>query len=59
MEQLGLEATHADVGLLALFWQAGFVVKIVMLGLIAASVWTWAIVIEKIIAYYIEDFVGG
>ncbi|AJY47186.1 protein TolQ [Martelella endophytica] len=50
MEQLGLEAT-ADVGLLALFLQAGLIVKIVMLGLIAASVWTWAIVIEKIIAY--------
>ncbi|TCT37295.1 protein TolQ [Martelella mediterranea] len=51
MEQLGLEAAHTDVGLLALFWQAGLIVKLVMLGLIAASVWTWAIVIEKIIAY--------
>ena len=51
MEQLGLEATTANVGLLALFLQAGLIVKIVMLGLIAASVWTWAIVIEKIIAY--------
>ncbi|AMM83826.1 protein TolQ [Martelella sp. AD-3] len=51
MEQLGLEAAHADVGLLALFMQAGLIVKLVMIGLIAASVWTWAIVIEKIIAY--------
>nr|WP_272211830.1 protein TolQ [Marinicella sp. W31]MDC2877718.1 protein TolQ [Marinicella sp. W31] len=51
MEQLGLEAAHADVGLLALFLQAGMIVKLVMIGLIAASVWTWAIVIEKIIAY--------
>ncbi|WP_176085522.1 protein TolQ [Martelella sp. HB161492] len=51
MEQLGLDATTANIGLLALFWQAGLIVKIVMLGLIAASIWTWAIVIEKFIAY--------
>ncbi|WP_137388165.1 protein TolQ [Rhodoligotrophos defluvii] len=40
-------AQHADYSLLALFWQAHIVVKIVMLGLIAASIWTWAIVFEK------------
>jgi len=27
--------------------QAGFVVKLVMLGLIGASIWTWAIVVDK------------
>ena len=36
-----------NVSLLGLFMQAHFVVKLVMLGLIAASVWVWAIVYEK------------
>ena len=35
----------ATMSPLALFMQADIVVKIVMLGLIAASVWTWAIII--------------
>ncbi|WP_342640841.1 protein TolQ [Rhodoligotrophos ferricapiens] len=40
-------AQQADYSLLSLFLQAHIVVKIVMLGLIAASIWTWAIVFEK------------
>jgi len=51
MEQVGLAAAHTDVSLWSLFMQAGLVVKLVMLGLIAASVWTWAIVIDKYLAY--------
>lgn len=51
MEQVGLAAATTDVSLWSLFMQAGIVVKIVMLGLIAASVWTWAIVIDKYLAY--------
>jgi len=39
------------VTLWGLFMQAGFVVKLVMLGLIAASVWTWAIVVDKTVTY--------
>jgi len=31
--------------------QAGLVVKLVMLGLIGASIWTWAIVIDKVMSY--------
>ncbi len=31
--------------------QAGWVVKLVMLGLVVASVWTWAIIVDKIVAY--------
>jgi biopolymer transport protein TolQ len=50
MEQVGLEAAH-NVTLWGLFMQAGFVVKLVMLGLIAASVWTWAIVVDKTVSY--------
>ncbi len=50
MEQVGLEAPH-NVTLWGLFMQAGFVVQLVMLGLLAASVWTWAIVIDKTMSY--------
>ncbi len=35
----------ASMSPLALFWQADWVVKAVMLGLLAASVWTWAIIL--------------
>ena len=38
----------ADLSLFALFWAADWVVKAVMLGLLAASIWTWAIIIEKL-----------
>jgi biopolymer transport protein TolQ len=34
-----------------MFWQAHFVVKVVMLGLIAASVWGWAIIIDKLFLF--------
>ena len=50
MEQVGLEAA-GSVSLWGLFIQAGFIVKLVMLGLIAASVWTWAIVVDKSLSY--------
>lgn len=36
------------MSLWGLFWQAGFVVKLVMVGLLGASIWTWAIIIDKI-----------
>ncbi|MCK3779017.1 protein TolQ [Sinorhizobium chiapasense] len=51
MEQVGLAAATHDVTLWSLFMQAGFVVKLVMLGLISASVWTWAIVVDKTLNY--------
>ena len=37
----------ADLSPWALFLQADIVVKLVMLGLLAASVWSWAIIIER------------
>ncbi len=46
MEQAALGAV-SEVSLWSLFMQAGIVVKLVMLGLLSASVWTWAIVIDK------------
>ncbi len=51
MEQMALAAPGGDHSLWALFWQAGWVVKLVMLGLIVASVWTWAIIVDKILGY--------
>jgi biopolymer transport protein TolQ len=38
----------SDLSLWGLFLQADWVVKLVMLGLLLASVWVWAIVFEKI-----------
>ena len=36
-----------EVTLWGMFWGAHFVVKLVMLGLLAASIWSWAIIINK------------
>jgi biopolymer transport protein TolQ len=43
VQQLG------DISVWHLFWQAGVVVKLVMLGLAFASIWCWAIILEKFI----------
>lgn len=37
-----------DLSLWSLFLQADWIVKLVMLGLIAASIWVWAVVFEKV-----------
>ena len=39
----------ADLSLIGLFWRADAVVKAVLLILILASFWCWAIIVEKII----------
>jgi biopolymer transport protein TolQ len=49
--QSALPLTSSDLGLLTLFWQAHWIVKLVMLGLIIASIWVWAIVIDKLFLY--------
>ncbi|GAB4360178.1 MAG: protein TolQ [Oricola sp.] len=51
MEQIGLAAPGGELSLWALFIQAGFVVKLVMIGLLAASVWSWAVMIDKTLAF--------
>jgi len=51
MEQLALAAPGGDHSIWGLFWQAGWVVKLVMIGLLVASVWTWAIIVDKLIAF--------
>ncbi len=51
METLSLAEPGVNMSVWALFWQAGFIVKLVMIGLLAASVWTWAIIVDKIVSY--------
>ena len=46
-------AQSVDFSMLALFWRATFTVKIVMLILVFASVWSWGIIIQKFINYRI------
>src|SRR3954464_13666911 len=46
-----LPLVSADVSLIALFLQAHWVVKSVMLGLLACSIWVWAIAIDKTLLY--------
>jgi biopolymer transport protein TolQ len=52
MDAIGAAATQApDLSIWALFWQADLVVKTVMIGLLAASVWCWAIIVDKSMLY--------
>ena len=51
MENLPLAEPGVQLSVWHLFAQAGWVVKLVMIGLLAASVWTWAIVVDKLISY--------
>ncbi|MDZ5699181.1 protein TolQ [Chelativorans sp. M5D2P16] len=51
MESVALTAPGGDLSIWALFWQAGWVVKLVMIGLLGASIWTWAIIVDKLVAY--------
>ncbi len=44
-------AQEIDFSLFALFWRASFIVKIVMMLLIASSFWSWTIIVQKVIAY--------
>lgn len=51
---INVVAPHADIGefsFMALFVRAGWVVKGVMLILVAASIWSWAIAVDKFIAF--------
>ena len=47
VDAANLATPGVDLSLWGLFMEADIVVKIVMLGLLAASVWVWAVVFEK------------
>lgn len=51
MEQIALSAPVGDHSILSLFMQAGLIVKAVMISLIMASIWCWAIIIDKMITF--------
>jgi biopolymer transport protein TolQ len=46
-----LPLSSSDLSIFGLFWAAHIVVKAVMLGLLIASVWVWAIVIDKTVLF--------
>ena len=43
--------SSSDLALFSLFWQAHWIVKAVMIGLIVCSVWVWAIALDKTFLY--------
>ena len=51
MAQSALPLASADMSMFGLFWQAHWVVKLVMVGLLAASVWVWAIAVNKLLLF--------
>jgi biopolymer transport protein TolQ len=51
MENIALADPGAQLSIWALFWHAGWVVKLVIFGLLACSIWTWAIIFDKVISF--------
>lgn len=51
----GITPPLAEVSLIGMFWSAHFVVKLVMIGLLAASIWCWAIIINKVLLFAKTD----
>jgi biopolymer transport protein TolQ len=49
--QSALAEPTGTFSLLALFWQSHIVVKLVIVGLLAASIWCWAIIVDKLLLY--------
>ena len=49
--QSAIALNTADFSLWGLFWQAHWVVKTVMIGLLICSIWVWAIVIDKTLLF--------
>jgi biopolymer transport protein TolQ len=51
MDTVTLASPVTQLSVWALFWQADWIVKLVMIGLLCASVWTWAIIFDKLVSY--------
>ena len=49
--QTALPSFAPSLSIWTLFWEAHIVVKLVMIGLIFASVWCWAIILNKALLY--------
>lgn len=63
-----IPTSTANDSILGYFWNAGFFIKIVMLALLAASIWSWTIIITKYLKlkklsmdaeYFEESFWSG
>ena len=46
-----LAVPSGEISLLSLFFQSHIVVKVVIIGLLLASVWSWAIIVDKTFLY--------
>lgn len=44
-------ASEIDFSFMSLFFRATLTVKLVMIGLIIASIWSWGVIIQKLIVY--------
>ena len=51
MEATPLASSEIDFSLISLFMSATLTVKVVMIGLIIASIWAWGVIIQKLIIY--------
>jgi hypothetical protein len=49
--EIAQAAPQIDMSFWSLFWHAHIVVKLVMMGLLAASIWCWSIIIDKTMLY--------
>ena len=49
--EAALVSPAANMSLISLFLQADVIVKAVIIGLLLASVWSWAIIVDKSILY--------
>ncbi|MBL4852725.1 MAG: protein TolQ [Robiginitomaculum sp.] len=50
---LAVQTGPHNFSLVGLFMQADWVVKLIMIGLAVASIWSWAIIIDKSINFYL------
>src|SRR5260221_4175573 len=51
VQEVVLATPGPDFSLLSLFFQSHVVVKVVIIGLLLSSVWSWAIIIDKTLLY--------
>ena len=48
MQDIAFNTNAATLSPIALFLQADIIVKIVMVGLVLASIWTWSIIVASV-----------
>ena len=48
-----------SMSLIGLFFRADFIVKVVITALMLASVWSWAIIVDKLLLFVAPVLAGG